>query len=56
MVTVSAVHDFVDGPAAGRARPGSPESIRLRRRAALLARTNALLGVVLVVAAVRLAR
>ena len=56
MIAVSAVHDFVDGPAAGRAHPGSPESLRLRRRAALLARANALVGVVLVVAAVRLAR
>lgn len=56
MVTVSGVHDFIDGPAAGRAAPGSPTSLRLRRRAALLARANALLGVLLVVAAVRLAR
>lgn len=56
MLTSSAVHDFVDGPAASRATPGSPASIRLRRRAALLARTNALVGVALVAAAVRLAR
>lgn len=56
MVTVSAIHDFWTGPAAGRARPGSPEAMRLRKHAALLARVNALVGVVLVIAAVRLAR
>ncbi len=56
MVGVSAVHDFVTGPRAGRARPGSPEALRLRRRAALLARANAILGLVVVIAAVRLAR
>jgi copper resistance protein D len=56
MVGISAVHDFVDGPRASRATPGSPDALRLRRRAALLARVNALIGVVLVFAAVRLAR
>lgn len=56
MIVVSAVHDFLHGPAAGRAAPGSPASIALRRRAALLARANALVGVLLVLAAVRLAR
>ncbi|HEU4643391.1 MAG TPA: DUF4149 domain-containing protein [Gemmatimonadaceae bacterium] len=56
MITVSAVHDFVLGPRAGRAQPGSPGAVALRRRAALLARVNALLGVLVVVAAVRLAR
>jgi uncharacterized membrane protein len=56
MVAVSALHDFVLGPAAGRAAPGSEEAIRLRRRAALLARVNALLGVAVVAAAVRLTR
>jgi len=56
MIAVSAVHDFVDGPRAMQAVPGSPEALRLRRRAALLARANALLGVLLVAAAVRLAR
>ena len=56
MLLVSAVHDFVLGPAAGRAIAGSPEGLRLRRRAAWLARVNALLGVLLVIAAVRLAR
>lgn len=56
MLLVSAVHDFGIGPLAGRAPPGSPRAVLLRRRAALLARVNALLGVLVVVAAVRLAR
>jgi uncharacterized membrane protein len=56
MVVASAVHDFIVGPAAGRARPGSPEALRLRRRSAWIARTEALFGIVLVIAAVRLAR
>jgi copper resistance protein D len=56
MITISAVHDFVLGPAAGRQTAGTREALRLRRRAAWLARGNALVGVVLVLAAVRLAR
>jgi uncharacterized membrane protein len=56
MLVVSAVHDFLHGPAAGRAAPGSPTAIAMRRRAALLARANALVGILLVLAAVRLAR
>jgi copper resistance protein D len=56
MLAVSATHDFLLGPMAGRAMPGSPAAILLRRRAALLARANALIGVVVVIAAVRLAR
>ena len=56
MIVVSAAHDFLLGPAAGRATPGSPGAVRLRRHAALLARANALVGVLLVIAAVRLAR
>jgi putative copper resistance protein D len=56
MVVVSAVHDFIQGPRAGRAAPGSPEAIRFRSRAAWLARVNAIVGVLLVTAAVRLAR
>ena len=56
MIVVSAVHDFLHGPAAGRAAPGSPPAIAMRRRAALLARANALVGILLVLAAVRLAR
>lgn len=56
MVVVSAVHDFAQGPAAARMVPGSPEALRARRRAAWLARINALLGLVVVLAAVHLAR
>jgi uncharacterized membrane protein len=56
MIAVSALHDFVLGPAAGRARPGSPEAVSLRVGAAWLARVNALFGVIVVIAAVRLAR
>lgn len=56
MIIVSGVHDFVLGPMAGRLTAGSPEALAFRRRAALLARANALIGIVIVVAAVRLAR
>lgn len=56
MIVVSAVHDFIVGPSASRARPGSPEAVALRRRAAVLARANAFVGLFLVIAAVRLAR
>ena len=56
MIAVSAVHDFLLGPAAGRATAGSPRALALRRNAALLARFNALVGILLVLAAVRLAR
>jgi uncharacterized membrane protein len=56
MLTISAIHDFVHGPRASRAVPGSPEAITLRKRAAHYARINAVLGVLLVIAAVRLAR
>lgn len=56
MVSISAIHDFIHGPRAGRAAPGSPAAIAMRKRAALLARVNAILGVLLVIAAVRLAR
>lgn len=56
MVLTSALHDFVLGPRAGRMRPGTPEALSVRRRAALLARFNAFLGIVVVLAAVRLAR
>ncbi|HET7322030.1 MAG TPA: DUF4149 domain-containing protein [Longimicrobiaceae bacterium] len=56
MIAVSGVHDLIQGPAAGRMQPGSPESQKARRRAMLLARLNAILGVVIVIAAVHLAR
>jgi copper resistance protein D len=56
MLVIQAVHDFRHGPAASRLTPGSPEALRMRRRAAMLARVNAVLGIVVVIAAVRLAR
>ena len=56
MVVVSALHDFVLGPAAARLEAGSAAALRARRRAAWLARANALFGLVVVIAAVRLAR
>ncbi len=56
MVIASAVHDFVLGPRTGRLPPGSPEALRARRLAGWVARLNAGVGVVLVIAAVRLAR
>lgn len=55
MIIVSAVHDFILGPAAFRAR-GTTTAARLRSYSAWLARLNAVLGVVLVYVAVRLAR
>lgn len=56
MVGVSAIHDFWIGPRAGRLPPGSPEALRTRRWTAWLGRINALVGIVLVFVAVRLAR
>jgi copper resistance protein D len=56
MLLVSGVHDFILGPAAGRQKPGSPRSIAFRRHAAHMARANAVLGIIVVIAAVRLAR
>jgi hypothetical protein len=56
MISISGIHDFVHGPRAGRAVPGSPAAIAMRKRAASLARANAVVGVLLVLAAVRLAR
>jgi copper resistance protein D len=56
MIAVSGLHDFVFGPAASRVGPGSAASLSLRRRASWLARINAVVGIVLVLAAVRLAR
>ncbi len=56
MVGTSAWHDFVLGPRAGLATPGSPEALALRRQTALLGRVAAIVGLVLIVAAVRVAR
>lgn len=56
MILISTFHDFVHGPAASRLTPGSPEAIRARRRASWLGRMNAIVGIVIVIAAIRLAR
>lgn len=56
MLLVQALHDFWLGPQAGRVEAGTAEARALRRRAALLARVNALVGVVLVWFAVQVAR
>lgn len=56
MVSLSAVHDFWLGPLAGQLTAGSPEATRARVQASYLARITALAGIVLVFAAVRLAR
>lgn len=56
MLAASAAHDFVLGPAASRFEPGTIEAEKARRGAMLLARINAVLGLLVVVLAVRLAR
>lgn len=56
MILFSASHDFVLGPAASRLLAGSVEAERARRLASWLARLNALAGITVVLAAVRLAR
>lgn len=53
---VSGFHDFVIGPAAGRAEPGSPSAARLRRQASWLGRASGVIGILLIYIAVRLAR
>lgn len=54
MIVTSALHDFWIGPRASGARADAPAADRRRRWAAWLARANAALGVIVVVAAVRL--
>lgn len=56
MLVFSAVHDFWLGPRAGRLVPGSAAAVAARGRSAMLARVNAGVGAVVVIAAVRLAR
>lgn len=56
MLVVQAVHDFIHGPRSGRLDPATEEGRRARRMAAWLARLNAIAGLVVVLAAVRLAR
>jgi copper resistance protein D len=55
MLALSAWHDFRLGPRASLV-PAGPEAVRLRSRAAWIARINAGVAVVLVIFAVRLAR
>lgn len=56
MLTIQAVHDFRHGPRAGRVDPRSDEARAMRSRAALLARVNAFVGVLVIWFAVALAR
>lgn len=56
MLLIQAIHDFSHGPKASRATPGTAEAMRMRRRAALLARVSAVFGIVVLLAAVRLTR
>ncbi len=59
VLLVSAVHDFIVGPAATAAitaNPHSPEAQQHRRRASLLGRVNVILALVLVAAGVVLVR
>jgi uncharacterized membrane protein len=56
MVTATAIHDFVLGPAAGRVSADPVVASRQRDRARLLARLGAVFGLLAVMAAVRLAR
>ena len=56
MLVLQTIHDFFHGPAASRSTPGTPEALRMRRQAAMMARVSALLGILVVLTAVRLAR
>jgi len=56
MLLLQSVHDFRHGPRASQLTPGSAQALRMRVWAMWLARVNALVGVVLVYFAVRLAR
>lgn len=56
MLAIQALHDFRWGPASAGAEAGTARAQTLRRRAALAARASALLGLIILVAAVRLAR
>lgn len=56
MLAVQGIHDFIHGPAASASTPGTPEALRLRKQAAWMARINAILGIIVVMAAVKLAR
>lgn len=56
MVILSALHDFVLGPAASRMPAESERALRLRKLSSWVGRINALLGPALLAVAARLAR
>jgi putative copper export protein len=56
MIGLSAVHDFALGPRASRLDPRTPEAAAARRWASWLGRLNAVLGLALIFAAIRMAR
>ena len=56
IVSGSALHDFVLGPRAGRLDPNSQTAEMERRRSAYIARANVIVGLALLIVAVRLAR
>ncbi len=56
MLAATAWHDFVDGPRAGAAAPGSEHALRLRARAMRLARVTGVLALAVLVAGVWLSR
>ncbi len=56
MILLGALHDFVWGPRSGRHVAGSSEGRRARRVTSWIGRVNALVGIVVVLAAIRLAR
>lgn len=56
MLAVTAWHDFVDGPRASAAVPGSPEALVLRTRAMRLARVTGVLALVVLFAGTWLSR
>lgn len=56
MLVVEGYHDWVLGPRAGQMVAGSPEAAAFRARASLYARVSAFCGIIIVMAAVRLAR
>ena len=56
MIADAAVHDFALGNGASRADPASEAAMNLRRRAAWFARINAIIGIIVLVVVVQLAR
>ncbi|HSM06200.1 MAG TPA: DUF4149 domain-containing protein [Longimicrobiales bacterium] len=56
MIVLGALHDFVWGPRSGRHLVDSAEGRRARQVTSWIGRVNALVGIVVVLAAIRLAR